>query len=60
MTKLIPSKNEGRRLIDQGGIYLNEKNIDTIAHEVPFKELEGEGLHVRKGKKHHYYIRFSS
>lgn len=49
--KVIPSKSEGRRLIQQGGLYINNEKVtdmDFIVDESLFKD--GEML-VRKGKK---------
>ncbi|MCX7950365.1 MAG: tyrosine--tRNA ligase [Clostridiales bacterium] len=49
--KVIPSKSEGRRLIQQGGLYINNEKItdmDFVIDESLFKD--GEML-VRKGKK---------
>lgn len=49
--KVIPSKSEGRRLIQQGGLYINNEKVtdmDFIIDESLF--TDGEML-VRKGKK---------
>jgi tyrosyl-tRNA synthetase len=48
---IIPSKSEGKRLIQQGGLYINDEKIsdmDTIITDDFFKD--GKML-VRKGKK---------
>jgi len=50
LAKLIPSKGEGRRLIAQGGVTLdNEKVVDPLC-VIPADKLT-EGVIVRKGKK---------
>ena len=49
--KIIPSKSEGKRLIQQGGLYINDEKIsdlDTVITEDFFK---GGSMMVRKGKK---------
>lgn len=49
--KIIPSKSEGKRLVQQGGLYVNDEkitDIDTIVTDSFFKD--GTML-VRKGKK---------
>jgi tyrosyl-tRNA synthetase len=55
-TKLIPSKGEGKRLIQQGGLSLNNERVETfdkIVTEADFKEGE---LIVRKGKKSYHRV----
>lgn len=50
-TKIIPSKGEGRRLIQQGGISINDvkvMDINTILSEADF--IEGSII-VKRGKK---------
>jgi len=49
--ELIPSKGEGRRLIQQGGITLNDKKIDNIEYIVKEKDFTNGELIIRKGKK---------
>ncbi|WP_423219072.1 tyrosine--tRNA ligase [Thermobrachium celere] len=54
--KAIPSKSEGRRLIQQGGLYINNEKVsdmDFVIDESLFKN--GEML-VRKGKKTFYRV----
>ena len=47
---LIPSKGEGRRLIEQGGITINEEKITNPNMRFTKDQLK-EGIKVRKGKK---------
>lgn len=54
--KIVPSKSEGRRLIQQGGLYINDikiSDIDTIIDKSYF--TDGKML-VRKGKKSYYQL----
>ena len=55
-TGLVPSKGEGRRLIQQGGIYVEESpvaSIDFIVNEDLFNNGE---LILKKGKKTYHKI----
>lgn len=47
---LIPSKGEGRRLITQGGVSVDDEKITDIAHVITAEQLSG-GVIVKKGKK---------
>ena len=55
-TGLIPSKGEGRRLIQQGGLYLNNARVDTIDRMVNESDLEDSRIIIRKGKKSYFRI----
>ena len=47
---LVPSKGEGRRLVQQGGVMVNDEKVDSI--DVCFTEdALRAGLKIRKGKK---------
>ena len=48
--KLASSKGEARRLIQQGGVSIDGKKIDSIQWMVGKKQLV-EGIKIRKGKK---------
>ena len=50
-TGLTASKGEGKRLIKQGGIYLNEERIDDFDREVTLEDFKDGKLMIRKGKK---------
>ncbi len=55
-TKIAPSKAEGRRLIQQGGITINEikiTDINTLLKEDDFKTGD---LLIKKGKKNYYKV----
>lgn len=55
-SNIVPSKKEGRRLIEQGGLYINEENISDI--NALFKEeylKDGEAL-IKRGKKKIYRV----
>ncbi len=48
--QLIPSKCEGRRLVQQGGVMVNEEKVESIDASYTAEQLK-EGLKIRKGKK---------
>ena len=48
-----------RRLLLQGGLSIGGKKIDNIDYEIEISALEGEGLLIKKGKKHYYNLRIS-
>ncbi len=50
-TKLVPSRGEGRRLIQQGGLKLNGNKVDDINYSVTLNDFDGEELLIQKGKK---------
>jgi len=54
---LIPSKSEGRRLIQQGGIYLGVNRVDDVNLIVKKDAFVDGKLMVRKGKKVFHLIK---
>lgn len=48
---LIPSKGEGRRLLQQGGIKLKGKAIDDFNYLITLDDFEDDKLLLQKGKK---------
>ncbi len=49
-TGLTASKSEARRLIQQGGVFINEAKVASIDHKINSEQLK-EGVKIRKGKK---------
>ncbi|MBR2977271.1 MAG: tyrosine--tRNA ligase, partial [Oscillospiraceae bacterium] len=47
---LIPSRGEGRRLIQQGGLTVDDEKVTTIDFAVSQDRLQA-GVKIRKGKK---------
>ncbi len=47
---LTASNGEARRLVQQGGIFVNEEKVGNIGFEVTREQLQ-EGVKIRKGKK---------
>ncbi len=54
---LAKSKSEARRLIKQGGGYLDDKRIQHVEASVPLRALTGTGVILRAGKKRVVRIR---
>jgi len=48
--KLIPTRSEGRRLIQQGGVTVNDEKVTALDAKFTADQLK-EGLKIRKGKK---------
>lgn len=49
--KLAPSKSEGRRLVQQGGVKVNDIKIETIEHNLNLNDFKDNKLLIQKGKK---------
>lgn len=56
-TGLIPSKGEGRRLVQQGGIYIGEDRVDSIDLVVNSGSFKDGELIIKKGKKIYHRIK---
>jgi len=50
-TGLCPSRGEARRLVQQGGIVVDEKKVESIDESIPQEKFAGDGVIIRKGKK---------
>ena len=50
-TGLCPSRGDARRLVQQGGIVVDEKKVESIDALIPQEKFSGEGVIIRKGKK---------
>ena len=48
--KLAPSKSEARRLVQQGGVFVNDEKVPSIDVKFTADDLKA-GLKIRKGKK---------
>ncbi len=55
-TGIVPSRGEGRRLITQGGLTVNDVKIASIDQTIPKESFEGDGLIVKKGKKSYFKV----
>lgn len=56
--KLVPTKSEGRRNVQQGGVRVNDVQEKDIARLITMDDFNGDGeLMIRKGKKVHMLIK---
>jgi tyrosyl-tRNA synthetase len=52
------SKGAARRLVEQGGAYVNNRKVSGIDHRVTLQDLATESMIVlRSGKKEHHFVR---
>jgi tyrosyl-tRNA synthetase len=57
-TGLCASKGEARRLIAQGGGYINDIQIKEFDEIIELSQADAGGeIRLRKGKKHHFIVR---
>ena len=51
-SQLVPSKSEARRAVQQGGVSIDGEKITNIQEVFTKEAFMGDGLVVKKGKKH--------
>lgn len=56
MTGLAPSKAEARRLVTQGGVYVEDGKVEAIDLTISTKDLKDGKLIIKKGKKTYHRI----
>lgn len=56
-TGLISSRGEGRRLVQQGGVYINEETVEDIHYLVTLEAFKDQKLMIRKGKKTYHQVK---
>lgn len=56
-TGLISSNGEGRRLIQQGGVYLGDQRVDDFNRIVTCADFTDKKLLLRKGKKSYHQVK---
>ena len=50
-TGLAPSKGEARRLVDQGGVSIDDEKMTSAVATLDKSKFSGDGVVIRKGKK---------
>ncbi len=55
-TKIVPSKSEGRRLIEQGGIIINDEKVTDVKRLVIEEDFIDGSILLKRGKKKFYKI----
>lgn len=48
---MVPSKSEGRRMIEQNGISLNNKKENNVSKLICTNDLVDDYIIIQKGKK---------
>ena len=48
---LVPSRSEGRRAVEQGGVSVDGEKVDDIKAVITKEQLSGEGIVLKRGKK---------
>lgn len=51
LTKLAPSRGEARRLIEQGGVAVDDVKVDSVAATIPQTAFDKGYVVLKKGKK---------
>ena len=55
---IFPSKGEARKMVQGGGISINQKKIDSVDFKIEKSHLlHGQYLLVQKGKKNYYLVK---
>ena len=54
--KLIPSKREGRQLIEQGGVTVDDRKVTDPQEQLSISDFEKGYIVIKKGKKKHLKI----
>ncbi len=53
---IIPSRSEGRRIIQQGGFRLNGERIDDLDYKITLADFKDGELMIQKGKKVYHQV----
>src|SRR5690554_642076 len=56
LTGLTPSKKEGRRLVEQGGVTINQEPVRDVKARISLAEYYQQNLVLRKGKKTYHRV----
>lgn len=57
---LATSRSNARKLVQQGGAYVNQKRIDNIADVISEADFDEDGVMLRAGKKRHHRLHIQS
>ncbi len=53
---LADSRSQARRLIEQGGAYVNDKRVSTVERTITSDDLQGGAVLLRAGKKRYHRV----
>ena len=54
---LVPSRSEGRRAVEQGGVEVDGEKVTDIGLSFTPEQLAGDGIVLRRGKKNYRRVR---
>ena len=54
--KIVPSKAEGRRLIQQGGLSLNGEKVTDVTRTLNEEDIQDGAALIKRGKKNYNKI----
>ena len=54
--KIVPSKAEGRRLIQQGGLSLNGEKVTDVTRTLNEEDIQDGSALIKRGKKNYHKI----
>ncbi len=57
---LVPTRSEGRRAVEQGGVSVNDEKITDIKKLYAPNDLGGDGIVLRRGKKSYKRVKFQN
>ena len=55
-TKIVPSKAEGRRLIQQGGLSINGEKVTDVTRTLNEEDIQDGSALIKRGKKNYTKI----
>lgn len=55
-TGLVPSKSEGRRMVQQGGVTVNDTSISDVYYTLDAKDAPNGEIILRRGKKKYHRL----
>ena len=55
--KFVPTKSEGRRMIQGGGIYMNDRRVDDFDLMINPADFLSDDIIIRKGKKYYHKVK---
>ena len=53
---LVKSRSEARRLMQQGGAYINDRKVSSVERVITLDDLVGDTILLRAGKKRHHRL----
>ena len=57
---LVPTRSEGRRAVEQGGVSVDDEKITNIKKLYAPNDLGGDGIVLRRGKKNYKRVKFQN